>query len=259
MVKQTEGHVQVLSKALSILDIIGQSSTPLSLTQITKQSGISKTTAYRLLKTLVAHGYLTSDRHTEYALGPQIVCHGAKALHASVATVGQAVARNLFEATSQTVCICALSGFEIVYLLKLAPTITIKQNVGSTRPAYGTALGKCQLAYLPDEELDRLISLHGLPRMTENTICDVEAFKEDLASSRRAGFSVNNCEANPRVSGVAAPIFDYAGKCVAAISVAILHLTGNEADILAYAEPVVEAAAAISSLMGYSVTERQRV
>lgn len=254
MDKQTDGHVQVLSKALGILDIVGQSSTPLSLTQITKQTGISKTTTYRLLKTLVAHSYLTADRHTEYSLGSQIVCLGAKALHNSVATVGHAVARNLYEATNQTVCICALAGFEIVYLLKFAPTITIKQNVGSTRPAYSTALGKCQLAYLPEEELDRLIALHGLPRMTDSTICDADSFKESLANARRAGFAVNHRESNPRVSGVAAPIFDYSGKCVAAISVATLHLVDDDADILLYAEPVVEAAAAISRLMGFSVT-----
>ena len=174
------GHVQVLTKAFTILNIIGESREPLTLTQIVNLSGMSKTTVHRLLKSLVAHQYVSIDRHSEYVLGSQIVCLGAKALHTSVASTGYSIARALYDATKLTVCICTLSGFEIVYLQKIAPRITIKQDVGSTRPAYCTALGKCQLAYLPEEELDRLIETHGLPPMTPNTVCDVAQFKESL-------------------------------------------------------------------------------
>ena len=208
------GHVQVLTKAFTILNIIGESREPLTLTQIVNLSGMSKTTVHRLLKSLVAHQYVSIDRHSEYVLGSQIVCLGAKALHTSVASTGYSIARALYDATKLTVCICTLSGFEIVYLQKIAPRITIKQDVGSTRPAYCTALGKCQLAYLPEEELDRLIETHGLPPMTPNTVCDVAQFKESLKEARRLGYAVNRHEANPQVDGVAAPIFDFSGKCI---------------------------------------------
>lgn len=132
----------------------------MTLTQIVNLSGMSKTTVHRLLKSLVAHQYVSIDRHSEYVLGSQIVCLGAKALHTSVASTGYSIARALYDATKLTVCICTLSGFEIVYLQKIAPRITIKQDVGSTRPAYCTALGKCQLAYLPEEELDRVFTVN---------------------------------------------------------------------------------------------------
>ena len=217
---------------------------------------MSKTTVHRLLKSLVAHQYVSIDRHSEYVLGSQIVCLGAKALHTSVASTGYSIARALYDATKLTVCICTLSGFEIVYLQKIAPRITIKQDVGSTRPAYCTALGKCQLAYLPEEELDRLIETHGLPPMTPNTVCDVAQFKESLREARRLGYAVNRHEANPQVDGVAAPIFDFSGKCIAAISITII-VPLHDRDILEYAEQVVEAAALISSRMGYNAADQQ--
>lgn len=256
MIDKNVGHVQVLTKAFTILNIIGESREPLSLTQIVHLSGMSKTTVHRLLKSLVAHRYVAVDRHSEYTLGSQMVCLGAKALHTSVATTGYDVARALYDATKLTVCICALNGFEIVYLQKIAPRITIKQDVGSTRPAYCTALGKCQLAYLPEEELDRLIEANGLPRMTPNTICDVEAFKASLREARRLGYAVNRQEANPQVDGIAAPIFDFSGKCIAAISISII-VPLHDGDILEYAGQVVEAAALISSRMGHSVADPQ--
>ena len=235
------GHVQVLTKAFTILNIIGESREPLTLTQIVNLSGMSKTTVHRLLKSLVAHQYVSIDRHSEYVLGSQIVCLGAKALHTSVASTGYSIARALYDATKLTVCICTLSGFEIV---------------GSTRPAYCTALGKCQLAYLPEEELDRLIETHGLPPMTPNTVCDVAQFKESLKEARRLGYAVNRHEANPQVDGVAAPIFDFSGKCIAAISITII-VPLHDRDILEYAEQVVEAAALISSRMGYNAADQQ--
>ena len=147
-------------------------------------------------------------------------------------------------------------GTTVVMKKKIAPRITIKQDVGSTRPAYCTALGKCQLAYLPEEELDRLIEANGLPRMTPNTICDVEAFKASLREARRLGYAVNRQEANPQVDGIAAPIFDFSGKCIAAISISII-VPLHDGDILEYAGQVVEAAALISSRMGHSVADPQ--
>ena len=231
------GHVQVLTKAFTILNIIGESREPLTLTQIVNLSGMSKTTVHRLLKSLVAHQYVSIDRHSEYVLGSQIVCLGAKALHTSVASTGYSIARALYDATKLTVCICTLSGFEIVYLQKIAPRITIKQD-------------------LPEEELDRLIETHGLPPMTPNTVCDVAQFKESLKEARRLGYAVNRHEANPQVDGVAAPIFDFSGKCIAAISITII-VPLHDRDILEYAEQVVEAAALISSRMGYNAADQQ--
>ena len=254
MIDKNVGHVHVLAKAFTILNIIGESREPLSLTQIVQRSGMSKTTVHRLLKSLTAHQYIAMDRHLEYTLGAQIVCLGAKALHTSVASVGYDIARALYDATKLTVCICTLNGFEIVYLQKIAPRITIKQEVGSTRPAYCTALGKCQLAYLPEEELDRLLDANGLPRMTPNTICDVDMFKASLKEIRRLGYAVNRQEANPQVAGIASPIFDFSGKCIAAISISII-VPLHKKDILEYAEQVVEAAALISNRMGYSAAD----
>lgn len=245
------GQVQVLARALSILNIIGQSKEPLTLTQIVNISGLSKTTVHRILRSFVANQYVSINRHSEYVLGTQMICLGAKALNASVAMIGIDVARALYDATNQTVCISALSGFEIVYLQKFGPRISIKQEIGSTRPAHCTALGKCLLAHLPEEDLDKLLQRHDLPRMTANTICDPVVFKTEMKKIRSRGYAINRHESNEQVDGIAAPIFDFMGKCIASISVAVIVPLQTK-DILEYAAQVMEAASVISSRMGYS-------
>ena len=180
------GHVQVLTKAFTILNIIGESREPLTLTQIGQP---------------FRHVQDNGSPPAEKSGRPSVRIHrppfrnmcsalrspasGPRPCIRAVASTGYSIARALYDATKRSLCICTLSGFEIVYLQKIAPRITIKQDVGSMRPAYCTALGKCQLAYLPEEELDRLIETHGLPPMTPNTVCDVAQFKESLKEARR--------------------------------------------------------------------------
>lgn len=251
MTDNLTGPVQVLSKAFTILNIIGKSTEPISLTKIVHLSGMSKTTVHRLLKSLVAHQYVATNAHAEYLLGPQMMCLGARALNSSVATLGRDIAKKLYEDTDLTVCIAALTGFEAIYLLKFAPRITITQEIGSTRPAHCNALGKCLLAYLPEEELDAFIEKYGLVRLTPNTICDPKTLKEELEQVRRRGYSSNRQESNAQVDGIAAPIFDYSGKCIASISLAVIvPLTTR--DIVEHVDQLMEAARAISRRLGYS-------
>jgi DNA-binding IclR family transcriptional regulator len=92
---------------------------------------------------------------------------------------------------------------------------------------------------------------HGLPRKTANTICDPVAFKAELKKIRSRGYAINRHESNEQVDGIAAPIFDFMGKCIASISVAVIVPLQTK-DILEYAAQVMEAASVISNRMGYS-------
>lgn len=241
---------QVLSKALDILDIIGDTNEPLSLARIVQLSGLSKTTAHRLLHRLEAHQYISMNSHAEYSLGPRIACLGARALHAGIGVVGYDYARELFDAVKLTVCLTALNGFKAVYLQRFAPNITIKQNVGDAVPAHSTAFGKCQLAYLPEKTLDSLIARHGLSRRTEKTICDAEVLKADLRATRERGYAVNRGESTVYVDGIAAPVFDFSGKTVGAVSIAVI-VPLHDRDILEYKDQLMETAAKISQRMGH--------
>ena len=95
-----------------------------------------------------------------------------------MASTGYSIARALYDATKLTVCICTLSGFEIVYPPKDSPPH--HHQAGRRQHAARLLHGARQMpARLPaEEELDRLIETHGLPPMTPNTVCDVAQFKE---------------------------------------------------------------------------------
>jgi IclR family acetate operon transcriptional repressor len=90
---------------------------------------------------------------------------------------------------------------------------------GDSGAAHATATGKAILAWLPPNELDRIVGDKGLGSFTPQTIIDIEALKEELRLTRRRGYSLDREEFRPGVVCVGAAIRDHAGAVVGAISV----------------------------------------
>jgi DNA-binding IclR family transcriptional regulator len=95
-------------------------------------------------------------------------------------------------------------------------------RVGLRNPAHSCAVGKVLLAHLPAKELDRIINAKGLPKRTENTITDPIQFREHLKLVRTQGYAIDDEENEKGVRCIAAPVFNEAGKAVAAISISTL-------------------------------------
>jgi DNA-binding IclR family transcriptional regulator len=92
-------------------------------------------------------------------------------------------------------------------------------RIGLRNPAHSSAVGKVLLSHLPEEELDNLIKEKGLPKRTENTITDPVQLKEHLKMVRTQGYAVDDEENERGIRCLAAPIYNEAGKAVAAISI----------------------------------------
>lgn len=75
------------------------------------------------------------------------------------------------------------------------------------------------MAYLPEEALARMVEEKGLSRRTENTITDFNQLKDHMRLVRKQGYAVDDEENERGIRCVGAPVFDEAGKAVAAISV----------------------------------------
>jgi len=97
--------------------------------------------------------------------------------------------------------------------------VRVVPRVGSRLPAYCTAAGKVQIAYMSDEELENFLPTKELKRFTNNTITDRDVLKKELKVIVEQGYAIDNEELDIGVKCVSAPIRDYTRRIIGAVSI----------------------------------------
>lgn len=232
----------------------------LGITELSRELGLGKSTAHRLVTTLCAEDLLYRDPYTgRYRLGPVMLELGSAAdADADLHAAAGAPMHHLRSTTGETVHVAVLEGRVVVYVERLESPhmLRIFQQVGRRVWAHCTSSGKTLLAFLPPAGLDELLDGWDLPAKTPHTITDHGALRTELAGIRRQGFSRNVSESEVGVVSVAAPIRDRHGRVVAALSVAgpapRMDLITEEVTAR-----VIESAAETSRRMGYREQHEQ--
>jgi DNA-binding IclR family transcriptional regulator len=218
--------VQTIERASLILDVLGQSPQGISIRDLSTKIKLPKGTTHRLLSSLSYFGYVRQDLKTRnYFLGFKLVELGNLLLgQLDLRKEAEPFLRDLAERTKETVHMVFLDRNEIVYIDKVEldhnPSgLRMASRVGLRNPAHSCAVGKVLLSHLSKEELDQIIKEKGLLKRTENTITDPIQLMEHLKTVRVQGYAIDDEENEKGVRCVAAPIFNEAGKVVAAISI----------------------------------------
>lgn len=225
----------------------------LGVTQLAQRLDLSKSTVHRLLTTLAAEELIEQNPETgRYQLGLAVhelggVAAGSK-LHAAVLMP----MTDLRNRTGETVQVGVLDGRQVVYVERLDSPNTLRLfiEVGRRNDAHCTGTGKCLLAFLPPEKLDRILDGWEMPVHTEQTITSARTLREQCKEVRRRGYARNAHESELGVISFAAPIRDATNEVIAAMSVAgpAQRMEPGE-DLVARA--VVEAGAAASRRLGW--------
>jgi DNA-binding IclR family transcriptional regulator len=218
--------VQTIARASLILDILGQNPQGISIRELSAKIKLPKGTTHRLLSSLFYFGYVRQDSKTRnYFLGLKLVELGNLLLsQLDLRKEAEPLLRDLAERTNETVHMVFLDRGEIVYIDKVEldhnPSgLRMASRVGLRNPAHSSAVGKVLLSHLPEEELNGLIKEKGLPKRTENTITDPIQLKEHLKLVQKQGYAIDDEENEKGIRCVAAPIYNEAGRAVAAISI----------------------------------------
>lgn len=147
-----------------------------------------------------------------------------------------------------------LDGCDVIYLekLDLYPNTRFYTQVGFSSPAYCSSMGKCLLSCLSGDELEEALYGCDFKRYTPNTITDIREFKKYLHVVRRQGWAMDNEEYQAGHRCVGAPVYDYRGTPVAAISASgsVSQLSDENLDSVVW--EVKQAAASLSRRMGYT-------
>jgi IclR family transcriptional regulator, KDG regulon repressor len=257
--------VQTLERASFILDILGRSPQGISIKDLSDKMHLPKGTTHRLLSSLSYFGYVRQDQNTKnYFLGFKLVELGNMLLgQLDLRKEAEPFLRNLAERTKETVHLVILDGNEIVYLDKLETEphtggLRMASRVGSRNPAHSCAVGKALMAYLPAEALAKIVEEKGLPKRTGNTITEYNQLKEHMTLVRKQGYAVDDEENERGIRCVGAPIFNEAGRAVAAISVSgpAFRVTKKSVQEKLKKE-VMETALRISQRLGFRERKRR--
>jgi len=248
--------IKVLNKTFSILEILLQQGSAMNMTEISKKLALHPSTTHRILDTLKHWGYIEQDPHTQkYQLGLKVLELGMAKLHQmDLAREATPYLKELVKQCNETVHLGVLEGGEVLYLAKEESSQTIRMisYVGKRAPLHCTALGKVLLTYLSTEERKKILGEKVLPRLTENTITDKKELEKELSKIREQGFALDREENEKDVRCVAAPIRNYQGEVIAAISISapVFRIDKNAQNNLN--EALLKISKKISKRLGYN-------
>ena len=219
---------KILTKGLCLLEELAQSTEGMTAVELAGCIGIHKTSVYRYLNTLLQAGYIRSDGNGRYHLGNKILELGSQLLRRiPLRETAHPLLVKLSAETQKTVHLCVLDGVEVVYLDKLESqrSLPLMSRIGSRAPAYCTGVGKALLSSLSADQVVSLLREFSLIRRTRETIIDPIQLLEEIKSTAKRGYAIDNGEHEEGIKCFATLIKEYGGDVVGAIS-----LTGLKRD-----------------------------
>lgn len=249
-------RIQVLDRTLNILNVLAEVSESLGPAELARRLSLHKTTTHRLLMALEGLGFVRRDpTEGKYSLGVKLFELGSRAVaRFKLRERAEPFLRRLVDETRETAHVCILDGSEMVSIVNLEGPWTMRSpsTVGRRTPVYCTSVGKAVIAFLPEDVLDKLIDGLTLKPFTPRTLVRRAALKANLMQVRDCGFAVDDEEIEQGLRCVGAPIRNYTGLVVAAISVAGPAFRLTDQRLPATARAVTTAARDLSREMGYS-------
>jgi DNA-binding IclR family transcriptional regulator len=249
-------NAPALEHGLHILEHFGQGVERMRLSDIAREIGISRSSAFRLVQTLQSLGYLERDEDTKsYRLGSRVLALGYSFLASKdVVELARPVLEQLRDATGCSTHIGILEGNEVVYIGRVPSLQPVATNIklGSRLPAYATTMGRMLLAYRAEADVKRLYGRTKLRPFSPRTPANYDELRTQLETDRARGYAISHSNFEAGIASVAAPIFGTTGSVVAAVNV-----SGPEGAVVrsvfdsTIRDAVRAAARAISNQLGF--------
>lgn len=241
-------------KALSILRSLASSARPVGVQQVADEVGLNISTVHRLLQMLVKDGMASYDPATRtYSVGTECVRLATHVL-GSHSLIGR-VRPYLAQLAGDVEETCAFTLYEprtaskIVALVERGShALGYDFEVGSRDGVHAGASGKPILAFLPDDEIDRI--LRGkLAKLTDYTVVDPVQIRKQIADIRKKGYATSRGERIPGAGvGVGAPVFSSNNQVIGSVVVTVPSFRWKPARLNEIAGKVMATAKQVSAL-----------
>jgi IclR family KDG regulon transcriptional repressor len=213
--------VPVVRSTFRILEDLSRAER-LGLNDITRNTGISKSTVFRILSTLQEMGYILRDEGRGYRISPALGrLAGQEASFETLRKLALPLMLDLRDRYGETVNL-GVRAFDRVTYLEVVPSefaLRLEERRGASVPAHASALGKAILAFSPQDAVHDLVRGRQLEIVTRKTISEPDEFLAEMKRVRTAGFAFDHGEGSPLAVCIGAPILDAHGNAIAAMSI----------------------------------------
>ena len=237
--------VQSLERGLAVIRAFDGEHPTLTLSDVSRRTGLTRAAARRFLLTLAELGYVHHDGR-EFMLRPSVLNLGFAYLSSmGLPEVAMPHMETLVVSVQESSSMSVLDGPDVVYVARV-PTrrriMTVAIAVGTRFPAYATSMGRVLLAGLPDAELDAALAVVQLTPFTDTTVTNVSELRRILETTRERGYAVVDQELEHGLRSVAAPVRSDTGSVIAAVNVSVHASRATIAEIESrFVAPLLEA------------------
>ncbi|GGM08019.1 IclR family transcriptional regulator [Deinococcus aerophilus] len=247
--------VRTLERGLTVLTslaALGQA----SLTQIAKASGLSASTAYRLLETLRQGGFVEwEERSGLFSVGIRAYQVGAAfAGRNTLMSAAQSEMLSLVDDLGETVNLAVLRGQEAVYIHQVEGRQLVRMfaQLGAGTPLNCSGVGKVLLAWQPEAEVSARLGPAPYAAFTPHSITALEPYLKELQQVRARGYALDDEEREIGVRCMATPLYDHTRQVVASLSVSAPTSRFEKAQVPAFYQRMEQASRAISARLGWT-------
>ena len=212
--------IQSVKRAFDVLGSLGDG--PLGVTEVADRAGLPKSTAARVLATLVGEGAVEQvPGDTSYRLGPRLITLAAGfSLTRSLAAIARPMLIDLAESSGEAAGLAMPDGDLVHYIdqVDTVQPVLVRDWTGARIPLHAVSSGQVLLAFRTPAAIERYLE-RPMERFTDHTLTDPDAVRERLREVRRQGCIWAKDEFEDGITSIAAPIADASGEVIAAVHV----------------------------------------
>ena len=215
-------HVNSLARGLEVIKAFTRSRPSMTLSDISRATGMTSATVRRFVLPLVHEGYAETDGKY-FSLKPKVLELGFAALSSlTFVDIAQPVLASMAYKLKESVYTAVLEEDHVVYVASAkAPDryISMSVSVGSRAPAHSVSTGRVLLAALPEDKLLEYLDQLKITKLTKNTVTSKVKLRSLIEQTRMTGWSIVDQEFEIGLRSIAVPIRDKNGVVIAALNV----------------------------------------
>lgn len=241
--------IQAVAKSMQLLDVLNEATHPVSLAELSAQTGLAKSTIHGLLATMKLYSVVAQDEEGNYAPGIRLFEYACSLSNSwRIRQIAKPHIDRISKATGEAVFLSILDRGDIITLdhADNKRGFSISAEIGRRLPIHCTSEGKLFLAYMPEEERHAILERKEWKTYTSRTILSRSELDAELLRIKQQGYATENSEYKVGLRSVSAPIFDHEGTVRYALGLISMNRQIEAKQFEANMQLVLEAAAKIS-------------
>jgi len=249
--------IRAVQRAVAVLSCFSFERQRVTLGDFAQLTDLSKPTLFRILQTLERDRFVSYDEESHsYSLGMKILELGRVAFRShNLNAVASRFLDALASKSRYPVGMAVMSDGEIVFVDQRKGTEHVQlfgTDIGKRRPPHFGVHGLVHMAYLPEEEVDRLLRKYPLVKLASGSITDLVLFRQKLREVREKGYGYEESGVVEGLIAVGAPIWNHRGTVIASVETVLPSALTNPEKKQRMIKLVLEAAKGISEGLGFS-------